>query len=250
MRSSLVVLAVPVVAAVLLIGLLPRPNIVAAAPGDVSISALSCDTNPEYVRITNFGGSAQSLSGFHIQSDPSQDYDIGALAASISAGQTLEFQSGTNAANGNNTYKMTGSFIYRNGDATDYARLARSDATTDQVNCGTTPTPPTPVPTDAVPTTPVATTAAPTTPVLTTCGEERWPVKTLSDADAGQLNFTPQDTTVDDLRALPRPATLPADNRIPPTEETTFPLDGFRQGDEARGRPRYSPRDHGPEQFR
>jgi len=76
LRSSLVFLALPVAAAVLLIGLVPRPNNVAAAPGDVSISALSCDTNPEYVRITNFGGSVQSLSGFHIQSDPSQDYDI------------------------------------------------------------------------------------------------------------------------------------------------------------------------------
>lgn len=226
MRSSLVLLALPVAAAVLLIGLLPRPNSFAAAPSDVSISALSCDTNPEYVRITNFGGSAQSLSGFHIQSDPSQDYDIGALAASISAGQTLEFQSGTNAANGNGTYRMTGSFIYRNGDATDYARLARSDATADQVNCGTTPTPPTPAPTPVL-TTPVPTTPAPTTPVPTTCGEERWPVKTLSDLDAGQVDFTPQGSTVDDLRALTKPGTLPENNRILPTEETTFRVMAF-----------------------
>jgi hypothetical protein len=38
------------------------------------------------------------------------------------------------------------------------------------------------------------------------------------------VDSTPQDTTVDNLRSLTKPATLPADNRIPPTEETTFRL--------------------------
>jgi len=49
-------------------------------------------------------------------------------------------------------------------------------------------------------------------------------VKTLSDLDVGLVNFTPQDSTVDTLRALPKPASLPNDNRIAPTEETTFRL--------------------------
>jgi hypothetical protein len=40
----------------------------------------------------------------------------------------------------------------------------------------------------------------------------------------GLVNFTPQDSTVDTLRALPKPASLPGDNRIAPTEETTFRL--------------------------
>lgn len=77
------------------------------------------------------------------------------------------------------------------------------------------------------PTTPPPTTPPPTSPPPTgglTCGEERWSVKTLSDLDIGLVNFTPQDSTVDTLRALPKPVSLPNDNRIAPTEETTFHL--------------------------
>jgi hypothetical protein len=183
---------------------------VSAATDDVSITALSCDSSPEYVRIHNYGGGSQSLTGFHIQSDPSQDYLLTDHVASIDGGTTLEFQSGTGSADnpGAGIYKLTGAFIYRNSpDTTDYARLVRSDASTDQVNCGTNPTPP---PTGGL-----------------TCGVERWPVKTLSDLDVGLVNFTPQDSTVDTLRALPQPGSLPNDNRIAPTEETTFRLTAY-----------------------
>src|SRR3990172_4854213 len=103
-----------------------------AAPGDVFITALSCDTSPEYVRIKNFSAAAQPLLGFRLQSDPvaDQDYDLGAHVSAIAAGQTLEFQSGTGAADnpGAGVYKLTGSFIYRSpGDPTDYARLVRPE---------------------------------------------------------------------------------------------------------------------------
>ena len=50
----------------------------------------------------------------------------------------------------------------------------------------------------------------------------KWSIKTLSDPDVGLINFNPQDTTVDQLRALTKPASLPPNNRIAPTEETTF----------------------------
>jgi hypothetical protein len=95
------------------------------------------------------------------------------------------------------------------------------------------PTPkPTPAPTPPPPTSPPPTSPPPTSPPPTTppptggiiCGEERWSVKTLSDPDVGQVNFTAQNTTVDELRSLTKPASLPPDNRIPPTEETTFRL--------------------------
>src|SRR5437870_1478651 len=66
-----------------------------AAPGDVQITSLSCDTSPEYVRIKNFGSSSQSLTNFAILSDPSQNYSLSTHVGSIGAGQTLEFQSGT-----------------------------------------------------------------------------------------------------------------------------------------------------------
>ncbi len=54
------------------------------------------------------------------------------------------------------------------------------------------------------------------------CGTERWPVKTLSDPDAGHVNFAPVVATVDQLRSLPAPADLPADSRIVPVETTTY----------------------------
>jgi hypothetical protein len=53
------------------------------------------------------------------------------------------------------------------------------------------------------------------------CGVERWRVKTLMDKDAGKVDFTPQATTVDALRARPAPATL-SDRRGRGVERTTF----------------------------
>src|SRR5438034_9644665 len=53
------------------------------------------------------------------------------------------------------------------------------------------------------------------------CGVERWSVKTGTDADAGLIN--PQSTTqttIASLISLPAPTTLPANNRIQPTETT------------------------------
>jgi hypothetical protein len=60
---------------------------------------------------------------------------------------------------------------------------------------------------------PAATTAS--------CGVERWAVKT--DADAGKIDLqstTP--TTIASLRALKAPSSLPANNRVAPTETTVF----------------------------
>jgi hypothetical protein len=37
------------------------------------------------------------------------------------------------------------------------------------------------------------------------CGVERWPVKTLTDPRASRINFSPVDSTVDDLRQLQAP---------------------------------------------
>lgn len=57
------------------------------------------------------------------------------------------------------------------------------------------------------------------------CGVERWAVKTGTDADVGLINLqsvTP--TTIATLTALPKPATLPSNNRIQPTETTVFQL--------------------------
>lgn len=57
------------------------------------------------------------------------------------------------------------------------------------------------------------------------CGVERWSVKTGTDADIGLVNFTPVVQTITYLRSLTAPSTLPANNRVTPTETTTFQVD-------------------------
>ena len=57
------------------------------------------------------------------------------------------------------------------------------------------------------------------------CGVERWAVKTGTDVDVGAVNLTPVVQTIAYLRSLTAPGTLPASNRVVPTEETTFQID-------------------------
>jgi hypothetical protein len=54
------------------------------------------------------------------------------------------------------------------------------------------------------------------------CGVERWPVKTLTDSMANQVNLVPRTTTVRALRHLPRPDSAPQDARVRPVETTTY----------------------------
>src|SRR5712692_9521656 len=57
------------------------------------------------------------------------------------------------------------------------------------------------------------------------CGVERWSVKTGTDADAGLINLqSTTQTTIASLGSLPALTTLPANNRIQPTETTVFQL--------------------------
>ncbi len=58
-----------------------------------------------------------------------------------------------------------------------------------------------------------------------TCGVERWSVKTGTDADAGlvDLNSTTS-TTVATLVAIPKPGSLPSNNRVAPTETTVYQI--------------------------
>lgn len=57
------------------------------------------------------------------------------------------------------------------------------------------------------------------------CGVERWAVKTGTDADANLVNLSSTtSTTISALRALTQPSTLPASNRLQPTETTVFVL--------------------------
>jgi uncharacterized protein (TIGR03382 family) len=56
------------------------------------------------------------------------------------------------------------------------------------------------------------------------CGVERWAVKTGTDSTVGNVNFTPQDTTIAALRARTAPSPIPAFTRAAPVETTTFKL--------------------------
>src|SRR3954471_22706703 len=54
------------------------------------------------------------------------------------------------------------------------------------------------------------------------CGEERWPVKTLSDPKVGDVDFTPHATSVSRLRNKPDPHTKPSTPRLDGVETTTY----------------------------
>ena len=55
------------------------------------------------------------------------------------------------------------------------------------------------------------------------CGVERWSVKTGTDADRTRITLqSTTATTIASLGALPKPATLPANNRVAPTEDTVY----------------------------
>src|SRR2546430_282186 len=57
------------------------------------------------------------------------------------------------------------------------------------------------------------------------CGVERWPVKTLTDLDRGEVSFAPVQTTVAQLAALPRRRVpYSRDRRVAPEELTTYRL--------------------------
>jgi hypothetical protein len=57
------------------------------------------------------------------------------------------------------------------------------------------------------------------------CGVERWSVKTGTDADASAIDLAHVvPTTIANLTGLPKPASLPSNNRIAPTETTVYSI--------------------------
>src|SRR5579872_5581646 len=67
-------------------------------------------------------------------------------------------------------------------------------------------------------------------PALACDPHYRWPIKTLADSDAVNVSLTPQETTIADLRAYPKPSPFPLPSeyptRIAPFEYTTWELVG------------------------
>jgi hypothetical protein len=68
------------------------------------------------------------------------------------------------------------------------------------------------------------------------CGTERWAVKTLTDADAASVDFSPRPATVAWLTSQPAPSTLPEDSRVAPLEFQAFTvravLIGYKEEDD------------------
>ncbi|GAC1690913.1 MAG: hypothetical protein PVS3B3_13650 [Ktedonobacteraceae bacterium] len=62
-------------------------------------------------------------------------------------------------------------------------------------------------------------------PLSGLCGVERWSVKTGTDPDASLINLqSTTKTTIATLTSLPAPSSIPANNRVQPTETTVFQL--------------------------
>jgi hypothetical protein len=58
------------------------------------------------------------------------------------------------------------------------------------------------------------------------CGVLRWPVKTMSDADAGAVDRTPKSADIATLIAFPAPAVRPQNHRANSIEKTEFGVSG------------------------
>jgi hypothetical protein len=58
------------------------------------------------------------------------------------------------------------------------------------------------------------------------CGVLRWPVKTMSDADAGAVNRTPKSAAISTLIAFPAPTVRPQNRRANSVEKTEFGVSG------------------------
>lgn len=58
------------------------------------------------------------------------------------------------------------------------------------------------------------------------CGTERWGVKTASDTDRGLVSTTQHPTTIDALRGVRAPSSLPSNRRVRPTELTEYVIAG------------------------
>ena len=112
---------------------------------DVQIAQLSCSGDPELVVIENVGDTAQTLTGWELQSDPpdSQAFDLAVLGG-LAPGSSVSIQSGPSAGG---VFKWGLEFIYRDDDPTDYARIVDdTGAIVHQVNCAEATPSPTPSP--------------------------------------------------------------------------------------------------------
>jgi hypothetical protein len=118
-------------------------GVVSSARGDaadIGIAQLQCSGDPEVVVIENAGDTAQTLTGWQLQSDPtdSEVFDLGVLGG-LQPGASVFIQSGPSASG---VFNWGTEFIFRDNDPTDFARIVdNTGAVIDQVNCASEATP-------------------------------------------------------------------------------------------------------------
>lgn len=118
---------------------------VAAQTPEVQIAQLSCDSDPEEVTLENTGDADVQLAGWKLLSDPAEDefFDLTVLGG-LQAGATIVIRSGPSASG---VFQWSKEQIFRDNDATDYARLVDNSGTVVQeVACGTASASPTATP--------------------------------------------------------------------------------------------------------
>jgi hypothetical protein len=118
----------------------PSPTSTAVPGNAVRIVALDCNGDPEVVTLVNEGTTSQSLAGWWLVSDAeTQRFDLGTKVGSLAVGATVRVYSGNSAPQENpaaGQYRWTGSFVFRNHDPTDFARLVTGTTVLQTVNCG------------------------------------------------------------------------------------------------------------------
>jgi hypothetical protein len=94
----------------------------------VRISDLNCDTDPETLTVANQGTTEVSMTGWNLQSDPTTTESLPLASFGVLApGESLMVQAGP-AASG--PFVWSTQFLFRDGDPTDFARLASDDGLT------------------------------------------------------------------------------------------------------------------------
>lgn len=115
-----------------------------AAASDVRVARVDCAGNPEVVEVKNYGTDEQSLAGWKLQSDGNDPFDL-TPAGVIPAGASIFIESGPGAQA---TFKWSDSQVFRDNDATDYARLVdNAGVPKGQIACAQATAAPTAAPT-------------------------------------------------------------------------------------------------------
>lgn len=141
LRKAVGFAAVPLLATILLAAVsVAFVSVVSAQTPQLQIAELECDASPEVITISNEGTEAQDISGWSLTSDPaaSETFDLSAVG-SLPPKASVFIQSGSGASG---AFVWSSSEIFRDGDATDYARILNQHGqVVDELRCAASPAP-------------------------------------------------------------------------------------------------------------